>query len=112
MNTMSDFKVGQRVELLPHLDLWMMGARYGEVVKLGRKWVHVKLDRGTNWVVQLLPVHLTVIGMTCPDGGRCHHDCTTGCFRVNSAGPLSDIYPNDQWPAEVVAAHTPTDGVL
>jgi hypothetical protein len=26
------FNIGERVELLPHLDLWMRGARFGEVV--------------------------------------------------------------------------------
>lgn len=39
------WKVGERVELHPGTDLWMRNARYGEVVKVGRKWVHVKLDK-------------------------------------------------------------------
>lgn len=112
-NTITDFKVGQRVELSPSMDLWMMGARFGEVVKIGRKYVHVKLDKGTDWVVQVWPRHLTVIGMTCPDGGFCHHGCKTGCFRVVYCGPLSIArYPDDQWPAEIVAAHAVTDGHL
>lgn len=25
----------------------------------------------------------------CPDGGTCHHECLTRCFRVDSASPLS-----------------------
>lgn len=37
--------VGARVELSPATDLWMMGARFGTVVKVGRTLVHVKLDR-------------------------------------------------------------------
>lgn len=45
--TLSDFKVGQRVELHPGTDLWMMGARMGTVIWVGRKYVHVKLDRIT-----------------------------------------------------------------
>jgi len=37
----------------------------------------------------------------CPDGGKCHHDCLVGCWRVGNAGPLSDVYPNDEWPESV-----------
>ena len=39
----------------------------------------------------------------CPDGGTCHHECAIqDCFRVACCGPLSGVYPNDQWPASVV----------
>jgi len=38
------FNVGDRVELAPHLDRWMMGDRFGEIVKIGRRYLHVKLD--------------------------------------------------------------------
>lgn len=38
------FCVGQRVQLHPATDLWMMGARYGEVVKVTAKYVHVLVD--------------------------------------------------------------------
>lgn len=39
----------------------------------------------------------------CPDDGTCHHDCTDreGCFRVRSCGPLSGVYPNDEWPTDI-----------
>jgi hypothetical protein len=41
----------------------------------------------------------------CPDGGWCHHECALGaCFRVHYCGPLSGVYPGDEWPAEVVSA--------
>lgn len=40
-----DFKVGDRVEMHPATDLWMRGARFGNVVKVGRTRVHVKLDK-------------------------------------------------------------------
>lgn len=40
----------------------------------------------------------------CPDGGRCHHNCPAGCFRVRTCGPLSGVYDNDEWPPNVVAA--------
>lgn len=40
----------------------------------------------------------------CPDGGICHHTCTISeaCFRVGSCGPLSGVFPNNQWPTEIV----------
>lgn len=44
MYTITDFKPGDRVELHPATDLWMRGARYGNVVRIGQKLLHVKLD--------------------------------------------------------------------
>jgi hypothetical protein len=41
---LTDFRVGDRVELHPATDAWMMGDRYGAVVKIGRKYLHVKMD--------------------------------------------------------------------
>lgn len=41
----TDFKPGQRVELSPATGAWMSRDRFGEVVKVGRKNVHVKMDR-------------------------------------------------------------------
>lgn len=37
--------IGQRVELHPVTDAWMMGDRFGEVVKVGRSLVHVRMDK-------------------------------------------------------------------
>lgn len=37
----------------------------------------------------------------CPDGGKCHHECQKGCWRVGTCGPLSGVYPNDEWPESV-----------
>ena len=37
----------------------------------------------------------------CPDGGKCNHKCEDRCWRVDNAGPLSGVFPNDDWPAEV-----------
>lgn len=37
----------------------------------------------------------------CPDGGRCHHSCEKGCWRVRTCVPLSGVYPGDRWPASV-----------
>lgn len=42
----------ERVQLAPHLDWWMRGARYGEVVKRTRLYTHVRLD-ATGRVVKL-----------------------------------------------------------
>jgi hypothetical protein len=39
------FRVGQRVELHPACDLWMRGATHGNVCKIGRRWVHVQMDK-------------------------------------------------------------------
>ena len=39
----------------------------------------------------------------CPDQGICHHECgERPCFRVLLAGPLSGVYPGDQWPDKVI----------
>lgn len=42
---LSQFEVGDRVETNPATDAWMSGDRYGEVVKIGRFYLHVKMDR-------------------------------------------------------------------
>ncbi len=44
--TTTHWAVGQRVELHPATDWWMRGARFGEVVIVGRTWTTVKLDKG------------------------------------------------------------------
>ena len=36
------FQLKQRVQLAPHTDLWMQGARYGEVIKVDKA-------KGTIW---------------------------------------------------------------
>lgn len=57
------------------------------------------------------PSHL----FDCPDGGACHHSCSApqACFRVDFAEPLSAAgFPGNKWPAEILAAHLPTDGTL
>jgi hypothetical protein len=38
------FIVGNRVQLHPASDRWMRGDRYGTVVHVGRKLVHIKMD--------------------------------------------------------------------
>ena len=56
-NTYSgNIKAGQRIEMMPHTDLWMMGARYGNVVKVGRKYVTIKLDKLKEFAAQLTAI--------------------------------------------------------
>lgn len=38
------FATGDRVRTLPHTDSWMRGDRYGNVVSVGAKYVHVLMD--------------------------------------------------------------------
>jgi hypothetical protein len=37
--------IGERVEAHPATDSWMSGDRFGTVEKIGRKYIHVKMDR-------------------------------------------------------------------
>lgn len=46
--TINDFKVGDRIELHPATDLWMRGAQFGDVTKIGRKLLTVKMDKLTR----------------------------------------------------------------
>lgn len=48
------FNVGDRIELAPHLDRWMMGDRFGEIVKIGRRYLHVKMDASEK-VINVVP---------------------------------------------------------
>lgn len=49
-----DFTVWQRVQLHPATDLWMKGARFGEIVSIGKRYLHVRLD-ATGKIVRLAP---------------------------------------------------------
>ncbi len=40
-----EYAKGERVEISPSCDLWMQGARYGEVTRVTTENVYVKLDR-------------------------------------------------------------------
>lgn len=52
--------VGRRVELAPHLDAWMRGARYGTVTRVTGAGLTVVTDRGP----------LTLRGLKSDDIGR------------------------------------------
>jgi hypothetical protein len=45
MFELNHFLVGYRVQLHPATDAWMMGDRYGTVTKIGRRCLHVRMDR-------------------------------------------------------------------
>jgi hypothetical protein len=59
------WRIGQRVELAPWTDAWMRGDRYGDIVKVGRKYYSVRMDR-SGIVRRVAPDALTV--MTRSDG--------------------------------------------
>jgi len=40
-----NFPIGSRVELKPHLDSWMRGDRYGDVIGYRPEFIRVKLDK-------------------------------------------------------------------
>ena len=37
--------VGDRVETHPATNAWIFGDRFGTVVRIGHRWVHVQMDR-------------------------------------------------------------------
>jgi hypothetical protein len=44
----AEFVVGNRVQLAPHTDRWMRGDRFGTIVKVTHKLVHVKMDKSEH----------------------------------------------------------------
>lgn len=54
------FTTGQRVQSHPSTDTWMSGDRYGTVTTVGRKYVHVTMDRSGRTVkfVPALLLHI------------------------------------------------------
>jgi hypothetical protein len=45
--------VGTRVQIHAASARWMMGDRYGEITKIGRKFVSVKLDKSGKTIKSL-----------------------------------------------------------
>jgi hypothetical protein len=39
------FRIKQRVKIMPHSDIFMMGERWGTVLTVGPKWVTVQGER-------------------------------------------------------------------
>ena len=54
------FRIGDRVELAPHLDAWMAGDRYGEIEKGGLFFLHVRMDK-IKKLLKVVPENLTRI---------------------------------------------------
>ena len=52
--TLNDFHVGDRVQLSPACDRWMMGDRFGEVVAIGRVLLKVHMDRSGK-TIDIIP---------------------------------------------------------
>ena len=38
-----------------------------------------------------------ILGERCADGGKCHHECDTSCFRKEACVPLTGSGLNDDW---------------
>jgi hypothetical protein len=55
----TEFTPGQRVQLHPGMSLWMQGARYGTVKKIGRDRVYVEID-ATGKTVTIPPTRLQI----------------------------------------------------
>jgi hypothetical protein len=53
------FTVSDRIELAPHLDRWMMGDRFGEIVSIGRRYLHVQMDSGKT--INVVPENATKV---------------------------------------------------
>lgn len=43
--TLDEYRVNDRIEMHPATDRWMRGDRYGNIVKIGRRFLHIKMDR-------------------------------------------------------------------
>jgi hypothetical protein len=52
-----DYREGQRVQLHPGTDRWMRGDRYGTVLRTGRKYVRVLMDRSGH-TIRVAPENL------------------------------------------------------
>jgi hypothetical protein len=57
---LEQFEVGNRVELHPATDRWMRGDQLGTVAKLGRVYVHVRMDR-SGQTIKVAPENLVLL---------------------------------------------------
>ena len=53
------FRIGQRVQAHPATDTWMRGDRYGDVAKITRTHIHVKMDRSGR-TIRFAPPNLLI----------------------------------------------------
>jgi hypothetical protein len=61
MKIYGPFQKGTRVKVHPATDLFMQGAVYGNVEKIGRKYLHVRFDRLPNRAIKVVPSLLEVV---------------------------------------------------
>jgi ribosomal protein L21E len=47
----TNFALGDRVQLSPSTDRWMMGDRYGLVTKMGTKYLHILMDKSNKTIL-------------------------------------------------------------
>lgn len=59
-SSLDSFKPGMRVELHPGTDQWMSGDRYGEVRKVTRSYVHLRMDVSGR-VIRAMPGNIGAI---------------------------------------------------
>ena len=58
---LGDFTPGDRIELHPATDLWMRGARFGTVRKIGRKLLTVEIDALSRGPIRIRPEDIASI---------------------------------------------------
>lgn len=59
---LSDFRAGDYVQLHPACNLWMQGARYVDILKVGRKYLTVRRpDEGVWAEYRVLPQNVLEI---------------------------------------------------
>lgn len=101
------FERGRLYSAIMHLSNTLAEAAMNEVTRPARARLADALVPGT--------------GGACPDGGACHHRCvrdgrdpTKGrpCWRVRTCGPLSNVFPGDDWPEETKRSHRPAPEAL
>lgn len=68
MLTMNDFRKGDRVQLHPGTDLWMMGARFAGVEGVGRRFLTIRLD-ATGRQLRISPHDILEVIETAPTLG-------------------------------------------
>lgn len=62
MKPFKDLRVGHRVEIHPGYDLWMQGARFGQVVKINGSVAVVRMDHPGVRKFHCFPVEDLFVG--------------------------------------------------
>jgi hypothetical protein len=59
-DTTKDFRAGERIQLHPATDRWMMGDRYATIIHAGRKILRVRFER-SNTLGRVHPLNVLEI---------------------------------------------------